>query len=89
MGKTVNYMSDSDGGLHVKLTYTGGVEQAAEFLPDLKAIRDEFGGKYPTVNDIKHKPTILKGDCQEHRYNFTVPKEGANDVKDCLSRLGF
>ena len=89
MGKTINCITSPDGYLHVKLTYRGGVEQAAEFFPDLKTICNELGEKYPIVNDIIHKPTLLKRNRQEHRYNFTVPKEGVNEAKDCLQRLGF
>ncbi len=89
MGKTANYISDLDGNLHVKLTYVGGVEQAAEFFPDLRMIRNELGEKYPRVNDMIHKATILKRDRQKHRYNFIVPKDGATEIKHLLSRLGF
>lgn len=89
MSKTVRLQDYEDGALDVTLTYTGDVYQIESIYSDLKDIRDKFSKKCTGVNNIEHDVSILKENQQRHSYNFEVPKEEADNVKDCLESLGF
>ena len=89
MTKTVKYQTYQDGNLDVELIYTGNVNQVAVIYADLAAIRDKFSERCPKLNDMEHDVSFLKEDRQKHTYSFEVPKNEADNVKNCLRSLGF